>query len=167
MNRTQLAINAQGARPISKEQVRALIVTASAAWKRQRALGLTEDTFDAWRKAALWDAVAESSFRAVTQGLYAQAMDHFAVLAGGQPKADPAAEDAERRARWKLQEVCGSLGAAFAFDGRENATAYARGLFRKIHRTSLEDATAGQIWQVIYTLNNRISSKLKGKRIGD
>jgi len=100
MDRTEAAIFGQGARVIDAAQVRRLILAARRAYDRQDELGLTDgETFDAWRKAQLWDAVREDSFRAVTQGDYAAAMARFAELAGAAKRADPAEADRERKAQ--------------------------------------------------------------------
>lgn len=163
MDRTDVAIAGQGARRICARQVRELIVTASRAFARQRALGLTDagETFDAWRKAQLWDAVRETSFRALTQGRFAEALARFAELAGGARHADPAAADRERRARWRLDRLLADPALNGRFGGEAGARAYAGALFAKIHRTSYADADARQIWQVFYTLNGRKGKEAK------
>ena len=100
MDRTERAIRGQGARLIDARQVRELILAASKAYKRQTAVGLAEgETFDAWRKAQLWDAARETSFRAVTQGSFSAALNHFEGLAGGQRRADELAPPPDLRAR--------------------------------------------------------------------
>lgn len=157
MDRTETAIRGQGARRIGPRQVRDLILAASKAFKRQQALGLAEpgDTFDAWRRAQLWDCVREASFRAVTQGNFAAALNRFEFLAGGERRADPAEADRERRARWKLNRLLEDSAINARFGGEAGARAYAEALFTKIHRTSFADADARQIWQVFYTMNAR------------
>ena len=164
MDRTEMAIRGQGARLIDARQVRDLILAASKAFKRQASLGLAEngETFDAWRKAQLWDAARKNSFRAVTQSEFAKALNHFEVLEGAAVrKADPEQADQERRARWKLNRLLADAAVNGRFGGEAGARAYAESLFRKIHRTSLADADARQIWQVFFTLNGR------AKRDGD
>lgn len=163
MDRTETAIRGQGARRIGPRQVRDLILAATKAFKRQQSLGLTEpgETFDAWRKAQLWDAVREDSFRALTQGRFAEALARFAELAGGARYADPAAADRERRARWRLDRLLADPALNGRFGGEAGARAYAGALFAKIHRTSYADADARQIWQVFYTLNGRKGKEAK------
>ena len=158
MERTQTAIYWQGARLVGKEQVRRLILAARAAHRRQYALGLTDEPFDAWRGLALADAVpGVTSFRAVTQGSYADALAHFRRMAGGVAAVEPGYKDKERRARWRLSKTLSEL--ADSFGGADGARAYAERLFTSIHKTSSRDANASQIWNVIFTLRNRAKRK--------
>jgi len=161
MDRTETAIRGQGARLIDARQVRELILSASKAFKRQTAVGLAEgEAFDAWRKAQLWDAVREVSFRSVTQGSFAAALNHFEMLSGGQRRADPAEADRERRARWRLNKLLEDPEINAKYGEANGARSYAEALFRKIHRTSMADADARQVWQVFFTLNGR-AGKIK------
>ncbi len=160
-DRTGRAMAAQGAGPIDKEQTSALILAARRAWQAQTAAGLEDGAFEAWRHAALWDAVRKQSFRAVTQGEYARAMAYFGRLSGGSGapprEAASGAADELRRAVWRLREECRDAGDAFG--GEEAAQRYAATLLKNIHKATLETATARQIWQVAFTLRNRAQKK--------
>jgi hypothetical protein len=158
------AIQAQGAGALTKEQVRDLILAAQSAWRVQQKLGLADETFDVWRKAALHDATGLGSFRAVTQRDYGRALAYFLQLAGKKPEvrraaAKPQAVDEAGRARWALDGECRVLAAAFGSEA--GARSYAEALLGRIHRTTWHGATAKQLWQVLFTLRSR--AKRRGR----
>lgn len=162
---------AAGAR-VSAAQVRRLILTAQRAWREQCRLGLTDEPFEGWRHGALYDAVRRVSFRAVGQREWGVAMGHFEQLAGEDTRAGwfnagvarrEASGDGDRgRAEWKLRQECAEHDEVFGGEGA--ALDYAMALLRQIHRTSLTDATAKQIWQTLFTLRNRAAKH--GKKAG-
>jgi len=160
---------AAGAR-VSGDEVRRLILAANRAWREQRRLGLTEDGFDAWRRGALWDAVRRDSFRALGQREFGAALGHFEKLAGDDGSwqgrfnrrvagREAGGEGDRGRAEWKLRRECERLDAVFG--GAGSALAYAEALLRQIHRTSLCDAEAKQIWQTLFTLRNRAAKRVQ------
>jgi hypothetical protein len=163
MNRADLCVASAAAAPVSPDEVQRLIHAARSAWAAQRGLGLTDDAFDPWRKAALWDAVRRDSFRALGQREYGQALAHFAVLSGQRAPAaarrEAGPEADRRRAEHVLREACAEV--ADAFGGTERALTYARALLARIHRADLHTATARQLWQVMYTLRNRGRARLR------
>lgn len=172
MDASDRAVQGAAAARISARQVRELILTANRAWREQCRLGLTEDSFDTWRRGVLWDTVQQSSFRAMGQREFGLALGAFARLEGaaeasggrGRAKAAAARREASgegdrRRAEWCLRRECGRLDGVFGGEGR--ALAYAEGLLGRVHRTSLADATAKQVWQALFTLRSRAAAKRK------
>jgi hypothetical protein len=164
LGKDEEAIIAQGAFFLNREQVKELILAAQDAWRKQKELGLTDLPFEDWRKQTLWDMICKNSFRTVNQTEFNKALDGFFVLSG---KRSPGhlrcskmqTNDEQRRAIWRLKETCKEL--AESFDGEEGAMRYANSLIEKIHKTKLADATAKQIWQVIFTLKNRAGKHTK------
>jgi hypothetical protein len=154
----EIAVEAQGAFFLSREQVKELILAAQNAWRKQTELGLTDQPFEDWRKQSLWDLICKSSFRTVNQTEFNKALDGFFILSG---KRQPGhlncskvkSADETRRAIWRLKEECKE--AASAFGGEDGAMRYANSLMEKIHKVKLGDASAKQVWQVIFTLKNR------------
>ena len=67
-DRTDRAIEAQGAGPLTPLQIRTLAVEARRAWHVQREMGLAEEDFDTWRHGAVQDvAPAARGLRDLTQ----------------------------------------------------------------------------------------------------
>lgn len=162
IDRAQRAIDGQSNAVATKDQVRDLILTAQTAWRVQRKLGLADEPFDAWRKAALHDACGRQSFRDVRQREYGHVLHTLLTLAGRKPTSRPAAVKAPRvdeatRARWALDQEC--IKQAEAFGSYPGAKAYADALLAKIHRATLSSATAKQLWQVLFTLRNRARAR--------
>ena len=167
-NALDKAVRAQGGFVVKPHQVKAMILAARRAYDIQAKAGLVDDGvgFDAWRRATLHDVVggaAPSSFRAVTQRDYRAVMRYFGELAGNggtDAAAQDKAVDERRRALWALALVEGEV--AGAFGGRGEAARYADALFRKIHRCARHEATARQVWAVIFTLRNR-AARMRSK----
>jgi hypothetical protein len=165
MDASDMAVAGAAAARVTAGEVRALILTAQGAWRRQRELGLTEDGFDAWRRGALWDAVRKASFRALGQREYGVALAAFQRLGGAAPRAaagigarETGPEGDRRRAEHALRQACAAAADAFGGDAGQ-ALAYARVLLRQIHRAELASATAKQIWQVVFTLRSRAAKR--------
>jgi hypothetical protein len=167
MDASDKAVAGAGAALIGGDQVRRLILQAQAAWRAQRKAGLCDESFDEWRHGALYDAVRKTSFRAVGQREFGIALGHFLKLAGGFETRRTAGNRAisgrestdegdRRRALSALRSECDALAGAF---GRGQTWWYAESLFEKIHKTHSDQATAKQIWQVLFTLRNRASAK--------
>jgi len=169
-NATDKAVRAQGGAVVKPHQVQAMILAARRAYAEQAKRGLVDDGvgFDAWRRATIHDVVgaaAPSSFRAVTQRDYAAVMRYFGELAldGGEGTRRSAlqstnrSDDERRRALWALGLVERELGEFFGGPG--GAMRYADALFAKVHRTERLDASARQVWAVIFTLRNRAAKK--------
>lgn len=169
MDASDMAVIGAGSALIGRDQVRRLILRAQSAWRAQCALGLCDDTFDAWRHGALYDAVRKTSFRAVTQREFGVALGHFIRLSGGSETAyrndrriagrESSGEGDRRRAMAAIYSAC--QGAADVLGS--GAHAYALSLLDKIHGVTAEQATARQIWQVIFTIRNRAAAKRRKK----
>lgn len=166
IGRDDMAIAGQSNQTLNKEQVRDLILSAQKAYHVQQKLGLADEAFDIWRKAALHDAVGKGSFRAVTQREYGKCLAYFVVLAGKKPESrraavKPPAADEAARARWSLDNECQRQ--AEAFGSYEGARVYAETLLGRIHRTTVTGATAKQLWQVMFTVRNRARAKTRSR----
>lgn len=162
MDKAEEAIAGQGGYLLTNEQKKRLILAAQKAYNVQKSLGLADETFDVWRRAALADAVQLSSFRMVRQHQYNAALKYFLELAGNTGAAArvrPEAVDQAKRAKWALGHTCVEL--ADVFGGVKQAWNYAHVLFKRIHRTEYAFATAKQVWAVIFTMKNRAKAKAK------
>ena len=179
MDKAELAIQGAAAAQITADEVRRLILVASSAHQVQAGLGLADQDFDTWRKGILWEAVHKASFRTLGQRDYGRALDAFIKLggsivrtaAGSRPSGKWGATNAKiaaretspegdrRRAEFKLREACRET--ADAYGSEDQARAFARALMLKIHKTTVERATAKQIWAVFFTLRNRAAAKLR------
>lgn len=162
IDRAQRAIDGQSNAVATKDQVRDLILTAQTAWRVQQKLGLADEPFDAWRKAALHDACGRQSFRDVRQSEYGHVLHTLLTLAGRKPASRPAAVkpprvDEATRARWALDQEC--IRQAEAFGSYPGAKAYADSLLSRIHKATLSSATAKQLWQVLFTLRSRARAR--------
>ena len=151
--------------PLSKPQIRSLILAALAAHREQARLGLwdaqADGGFDAFRHAAAWESCRIASFKALRQRHYEAVLARLRALAGDERGAARAqrraAGDDTRRALHALDGECRRL--AGAFGGVEGARSYAAALARRIHHGSLAELSARQTWQVLFTLRNRAASK--------
>jgi len=164
MRKDDVAIQAQGAFFLNREQVRELILEAQKAHRKQTELGLTDQPFEDWRKQTLWDLICKASFRTVNQTEFNKALNGFMILSGkreaGHLNCSKSREaDETRRAIWRLKEECKELGSSFG--GEEGAMRYANSLVEKIHKVKLSDASAKQVWQVIFTLRSRAKKPVK------
>lgn len=155
------AIEAQGAGPLTPLQIRTLAVEARRAWAAQRKLGLAEESFDAWRHGAVQDAApGKGGLRELTQADFAPVRAWLKELADGQRPGclrSPAEDDDARRARWTLRREMAARTRVFG--GPDGVEAYVADLFRRIHGTTMEEASAKQVWQVFYTLRERANAK--------
>ena len=163
MDLTDKVIDSAGSSILWPDQVRALILAARRAWVVQRGLGLADDDFDTWRKGALWDAVQVASFRLVGQRQYGVALGYFAGLAGREAPAsavrEKSGEGDRRRAQFVLKRECERIDGEGLLGAAGSAARYAATLFDRIHKVSLEKASARQIWQVVFTLRSRVARK--------
>lgn len=179
MDKSDLTVRGAAAALASKDEVKRLILAAQEAHREQKRLGLTDDTFDVWRHAALWDAVRKTSFRSVGQKEFGQALSHFLRLAGKDGPQGAASgwqrtnahiagresgpEGDRRRAEYMLRKTCGEVKAAFEGDEGQ-ALAYACVLLRTIHATTLDQAQAKQIVQTMFTMRTRAKARLAKAR---
>lgn len=173
MDKADLAVKGAAQAVIGAEQVRRLILAAQPAWRMQRSMGLTGDGFDVWRKGVLWDLCGKASFRILGQAEFGRALARFLELGGKEPamfgkwsrtneaiaRRETGPEGDRRRAEYKLRGACSEF--AEAFGGEEQARAYARAIMAKVHKTTVERATAKQIMGVFFTIRNRGAAKLR------
>lgn len=160
------AVDGQRGTPLTKEQKMELIKICVRAWEAQKAHGLCDVDFDSFRHAACWDACRKTGLTKLDQGDFGAAMKYFIRLAGEKPRTATEArvssqtpeEDDRRRALFALKRECDDQADAFDH-GAEGAMTYARGLLGLIHRTTVEQAKAKQIWQVLFTLRSRASAR--------
>jgi hypothetical protein len=173
MDASEKMVSAMGAAQVNAAEVRKMILCAQTAHRFQRSLGLSEDGFDAWRRAALWDAVRKTSFRQLTQREYGAALAHFIRLSGGEVKSErglagaiarreTTAEGDRRRAAKKLDDACAEL--AEAFGSAEQTKAYAAALLSQIHKATFASASAKQLIQTLFTLRNRAAKRLRAQK---
>lgn len=164
IGKDDMAIEGAANQTLKKDQVRDLILSAQTAYHVQAKLGMADESFDVWRKAALHDAAGKASFRAVTQREYGKVLAYFVTLAGKKPETRRAAvkpqgaDDADR-ARWSLDNECRKQSEVFG--SYEGARTYAEVLLGKIHKTTVTGATAKQLWQVMFTVRNRARAKMR------
>lgn len=152
-----LAIAGQGAAPLSRKQTIALAILARQAHEKMRKIGLADEPFDEWRRIAVAEAVpGAKGLRDLTQETFAVAADYFRALRDDGHMGDSrrlAAEDQRRRAFWALRRCL--RRAEDNWRGPGTPEDYARALFKRIHGTTMEEATARQIWLVKMTFQNR------------
>lgn len=152
-----MAIAGQGAAPLTRRQTIALAVLARQAYERMRKIGLAEEPFDEWRRAAVAEAVpGAKGLRDLSQESFAAAADYFRALRDDGRMGDGrllAEEDRRRRAFWALRRCL--KRAEERWPGPGTPEDYARALFERIHGTTMEEATARQIWLVTITFRNR------------
>lgn len=172
-NAVERAVRAQGGGVVKPHQVKAMVLAARRAYAEQAKVGLVDDgcDFDTWRRATIHDVVGAGtpgSFRAVTQRDYAAVMAYFGELAGdhaGTVRSETVRGADERtRALWSLSLAEGE--SADVFGSKEEARRYADALFLKIHGAAREDATARQVWAVIFTLRNRAAARRSKTALG-
>ncbi len=166
-NKADQAVRGQGDCFITNTQKRDLIIVAHKAYDEQKRLGLVDDeSFDVFRKGALWDACHKTSFKLINQREYSKVRIYFAKLAGtvaarGVPASPEAMQSADewRRANNALSNE--EKVWVDAFGGVDGVARYVDSLFVKIHKTTRKQATAKQVWSVLFTLRNRGGKKRK------
>lgn len=105
---------------------------------------------DEWRKKEQLEKFGISSLTAATQTQYADIKAHFQALAGdlaGAYKTTRRGDDNPKRvARWHLNKA---LAAA------KLAPVYAQAICKSQFHCTLDDASAKQLWNLVYTVKNR------------
>ncbi len=145
--------------PLTNEQKREISIAARAAYQakpdREVFEAINPDLsasacFEAWRHVEQGKACGLQSLRACTQAHYGRLLAHFQALAGNVAGADRTrARDGDNDRRIAL------------FKLRENLTArglpesYAAAICRRQFRCALDEASAKQIWSLVYTVRNR------------
>lgn len=158
---------AAAASPVTPAQVRALIVEARRAWAAQRRLGLAEEPFDEWRRAALWDCCRESSFRKLDQGGFDLARPYFRKLAmaDGAPFDEAAEQEAGdlRRALFSFRGLCRRYDAEGLF-APGSAAAYCDEIARDTWKRPVAELPADKVRLVSLTLAARAAAKRAARR---
>jgi len=153
---------------LSKLQKREIVLAARrayAAWPDHEAFEAINSElsrsacFDAWRHVETGKATAGNgsgpaagiqSLRELPQSLYARVLAHFQQKAGeGEAASHTLARDADnprRIARYKLGRALAERGLA---------EEYAATICRRQYRCELDQASAGQLWRLLYTIRNR------------
>ena len=141
---------------LQKAEIGQLARQAWQAWEGREAFIESNelsvsDCFAAWRHVEQGKACGKQSLKACTsEEDYERLRAHFLALAGREGPAARAlvrqATNPERIARYKLDEALKAAG----FD--EN---YAREICRIQFRCSLRNATARQLWCLVFTVRNR------------
>ncbi len=154
------AVEGAGGAPLTRQQKTRLILAARAAYDAQVLAGLWSEAegFEAFRRAAAFEACGVASLRAMGQRHYNAVRARLLALAGREREAGYAERracgDDARRALARLERECALAGEVFE-DGRAGARRYAEALARRIHGEPAAALSARQVWQVIFTLRNR------------
>lgn len=148
------------ARNLSSKQITSLAVIAQKAW-RQAGFALDFASVDDFRHATCFDATGKESFRKLEQADFVPAWNAFATLAGVPPRPDRT-PDAQAKAV-RILEI--------HLHRHELTVGYVAALVRdKFHITRGTSTTvaelcatlsASQVWQLVYTVNNRGRSKTR------
>lgn len=116
--------------------------------------------FEAWRHVETGKAVGIQSLCECTQAHYGRALAHFQELAGERATATRTLardEDNGRRiAMWQLNQ---------ALRERDLGRGYAIVICRTQYRCELDQASAGQLWRLIYTVRNRHKATVRPAKI--
>lgn len=145
--------------PLTNDQKRQIGMLAHAAWQacpeRESLLEsnpeLSASAVEAaWRHVEQGKACGIQSLRECSQDHYGRLKAHFLAL-GGQEQAAARtrvrdADNDRRIARWKLNQELQTRGLA---------AGYAASICRTQYRCSLDEATAQQLWRLIYTVRSR------------
>ena len=148
-----------GLSPIQKRDIAIAARRAYDRWPEREAFEAINadqsktECFDAWRHVETRKAVGIESLCECTQAHYARALAHFQRLAGQESVAqhtEAKDQDNPRRiALWKLND---------ALRQRDLAREYAAKICRAQYRCGLDEASAGQLWRLIYTIRNRFKA---------
>lgn len=145
--------------PLSNLQKRRIGMAAHAAWlacpEREALLACNPELSAtaveaAWRHVEQGKACGIQSLRECSQDHYGRILAHFEALAGDTAAAARTlgrdADNERRLARYKLDQALRERGLE---------TGYAAAICRQQYRCPLDQATAGQLWRLLYTVRNR------------
>lgn len=147
-------------RGLTPAQVTKLAILSKRAYEQEKALGLLADgvTFDAWRHAECQAAAGVPGLTGANQATYRTLRAHFAKIAGDDADAFRdhigAGSDAAQGtdlATHHLKKNCEKFDLAYP--------AYPAAICRSQFKCSLGDATAKQLWKLIYTIRTRGRAK--------
>lgn len=136
--------------PLSNEQKARLCILCREAWEQNGSKGALDD----YRHLQVDRAVGKPGLTACTQDDYKPLVGHFLNLTGHPDRAmnahlDHATEDV-RVAQFKLHAALKKAGLPIA---------YAATICRRQYKCGIEAANTKQLWQLIYTINNRAASR--------
>jgi len=141
---------------LQKAQLGQLARSAWLAWAgREEFLDTNAElsasaAFTAWRHWQQGKACGRQSLLACTQEDFLPLRAHFLALGGHEEQAGRtlvrAASEPERLARYKLKE---------ALQERGLAEGYAAAICQRQYRKPLAEASAKQLWCLVYTVRNR------------
>jgi hypothetical protein len=145
--------------PLSNLQKREIAIAARRAydaWSEREAFELINSElsrtacFEAWRRVEQGKATGIQRMTAMTQDHYAPALAHFVALAGDAGRATRVlargADNDRRIARYKLDEALRERGLD---------PGYAAAICRRQFRRPLAEASAKQLWCLVYTVRSR------------
>lgn len=145
--------------PLTNDQKRIIGRLARAAyqaWPEREAFELINSElsktacFEAWRHDQQGKACGVQHLRACTQDHYGRLKAHFQALAGDTAGATHTrgrdADNDRRIARFKLAENLRERGLT---------EAYAAAICRSKYKRSLDEATAAQLWKLVYDVRTR------------
>jgi len=139
---------------LQKREIAQLARRAYEAWAEREAFEAINAEqsktacFEAFRHVEQGKACGVQSLCACTQAHYGRLVAHFQALTGNAATRTLVrdADNDRRIARYKLDQALRERGL------REE---YAAAICRRQFKTSLEDATARQIWNLVFTIRNR------------
>lgn len=137
--------------PLSKKQKAILCIKAREAWALLPAHARSVLDFDEWRKLQQHQACGKDSLRWATQKDYSRLLAHWQQML----RQDGAAFDTlmrgesngRRVALYKLRQACAKRGLMYP--------AYPQKICGVQYGTTISEASEQQLWQLIYTVNNR------------
>ena len=144
------------ARPLSAEQIKSLIHLARQAYAACEA----EILFDDWRHGQCLLVAERPGFRQCRNEDFGPLRAHFLRLLG---REDEAQAQEVRDATSPRRAAMAELNLAVidvehaGFESRHpiKGADYAAGFLRKACKTSLDDASAGQVWRAVYLLRRK------------
>jgi len=141
---------------LQKREIAQLARRAYEAWPERDAFELINAgqsktaCFEAWRHVEQGKACGVQSLCACTQADYGRLVAHFQALCGHAAAATRTlvrdADNDRRIARYKLDQALQERGL------REE---YAAAICRRQYRCGLDEATAKQLWRLVFTVRSR------------
>lgn len=146
--------------PLSNQQKAALCILCREAYDLQpdASPDPTEAQLAEYRHAQVEKATGKPGLTACVQDDWKPLRAHFLALVGRTGEAFKAAmehgtEDV-KVAMFKLRQACQRAGLPLA---------YPAAICRNQYRCALEDATAKQLWQLVFTVNNRGTARRRAR----
>lgn len=132
--------------PLDNGQKANLCILAKEAF----ALAFTDLDLESWRRSEQVAAVGKASLRDCVQADFLPLQAHFLRLGGEEGDAtrteNRALAEPKRVAMAKLRAECAA---------REMALSYPAAICARQFKCRLEEASAGQIWKLVFTVRNR------------